>query len=82
MALKTARAKAQKKWRSRAVVRPVEAGSAVECARCGERVKFQAKIKQQQVICNVYVKGVWDRVEHYHAQCYDQAGKPYGAAAA
>jgi hypothetical protein len=64
------------------VVRPVEAGSAVECALCGERVKFQAKIKQQQVICNVYVRGVWDRVEHYHADCYDQAGKPYGAAAA
>jgi hypothetical protein len=83
MAVKTtARERAHKSWRSRAVVRPVEAGSAVECELCGERVKFQAKIKQQQVICNVYVKGVWDRVEHYHADCYDQAGKPYGAAAA
>jgi hypothetical protein len=64
------------------VVRPVEAGSAVECSLCGDRVKFQAKIKQQQVICNVYVRGVWDRVEHYHKRCYDKAGKPYGAAAA
>ena len=70
------------RWASRAVVRSVEAGSDVYCAECGDRVKFQAKNKQQQVICNVYVKGVWDRVEHYHFECYDVAGAPHGAAAA
>lgn len=64
------------------MLRSIEAGSDVYCARCGERVKFQAKVKQQQVICNVYVHGVWDRVEHYHAECYQRAGEPYGAAAA
>ena len=68
------------KRRSRAVVRSIEAGSSAECACCGERVKFQAKVKAQQVICNVYVRGRWDRVEHYHAECYDTAGEPYGHA--
>ena len=48
---------------SRAVTRMIEAGSSAECVHCGERVKFQAKVRGQQVICNVYVKGHWDRVE-------------------
>jgi hypothetical protein len=66
---------------SRAALRSVEAGNYVDCAACGERVKFQAKIRRQQVICNVYVDGRWDRVEHYHAECYAEAGEPYGTAA-
>jgi hypothetical protein len=66
------------KRRSRAVVRAIEAGSSAECSTCGERVKFQAKIKAQQVICNVYVRGRWDRVEHFHLECYQQTGEPYG----
>jgi hypothetical protein len=67
---------------TRAVVRSVEAGSFIECSRCGERVKFQAKVRTQQVICNIYVDGRWDRVEHYHMACYDDAGEPHGQAAA
>jgi hypothetical protein len=63
---------------SRAVLRDVEPGSTVECAHCGERVKFQAKVRNRQVICNVYKKGVWDRVEHFHADCYGPAGEPHG----
>ena len=66
---------------SRAVVRTIEAGSSAECAHCGERVKFQAKIRGQQVICNVYVDGKWNRVEHFHAECYEEADAPYGVAA-
>lgn len=66
------------KWASRAVIRDVEAGSTVDCAFCGERVKFQAKVRNRQVICNVYVKGHWDRVEHFHADCYERAGNPHG----
>jgi hypothetical protein len=42
-------------------------------------VKFQAKVRKQQVICNVYVGGRWDRVEHFHAECYDASGEPYGS---
>lgn len=76
------RRQARPSWKSRAVVRTIEAGSDAYCEFCGERVKFQAKHKHLQVICNVYVKGVWARVEHYHATCYDMAGQPYGAAAA
>lgn len=64
--------------RSRAVLRDVEPGSTVECAHCGERVKFQAKVRHKQVICNVYVRGKWNRVEHFHSECYTVAGEPHG----
>lgn len=63
---------------SRGVLREVEPGSSVECVHCGERVKFQAKMRHKQVICNVYVAKRWDRVEHFHAPCYEEAGEPYG----
>lgn len=66
---------------TRAVARPIEPGSMVDCARCGERVKFRAKERALQVICNVYVGGRWNRVEHYHAECYETAGAPHGFAA-
>jgi hypothetical protein len=67
-------------WKSRAVVRPVEAGNSAICELCDEQVKFKAKTKGQQVICNVYVKGVWARVEHFHFECYLVANEPYGPA--
>lgn len=63
---------------SRAVTRDVEAGSTVDCTHCGDRVKFQAKVRNRQIICNVYIKGTWDRVEHFHSECYDEADQPYG----
>lgn len=63
---------------SRAVLRMIEAGSSAMCAKCDEQVKFKAKAKAQQVICNVYVGGRWDRVEHFHLDCYEAAGEPYG----
>ena len=63
---------------SRAVARKVPAGLIAVCSKCGERVKFEAKKKLAQVICNVYVKGKWNRVEHYHSKCYEEAGKPHG----
>jgi hypothetical protein len=65
---------------SRAALRLVEAGSSVNCAFCGERIKYSAKERQVQVIANVYVDGAWDRVEHYHDHCYHSAGNPYGDA--
>jgi thymidine kinase len=69
------------KFKSRAVARPVEAGNSAVCVSCGEPVKFTARVKAMQVIANVYVGGIWNRVEHYHAECYEQAGEPYGTAA-
>jgi hypothetical protein len=65
---------------SRAVERPIEAGNSALCAHCGEPVKFVARAHLRQVIANVYVDGTWARVEHYHADCYELAGKPYGDA--
>jgi hypothetical protein len=68
--------------RSRAVLRTVEPGSTAVCARCQAPVKFSARSQLRQVIANVYVKGRWDRVEHFHAECYEEADCPYGDPAA
>lgn len=66
--------------RTRAVVRFVEPGSMVDCATCGATVKFAARTKVRQVICNVYEGGRWARVEHHHEECYERAGSPHGPA--
>jgi hypothetical protein len=65
---------------SRAVLRRVEPGSMSLCAFCDEQVKFAAKVNRQQVIANVYVDGRWHRVEHFHSECYEMAGEPFGGA--
>jgi hypothetical protein len=41
-------------------------------------VKFIARLNGRQVIANVYEGGVWKRVEHFHFECYTDAGSPYG----
>ena len=51
------------------------------CAHCGTQVKFVARTQGKQVIANVYENGTWLRVEHFHADCYGEAGEPYGDAA-
>ena len=66
------------KWESRAVTRLIEAGCTADCPQCEERVKFRSRHRDQQVICNVYEDGVWQRVEQYHLECYADAGSPYG----
>ena len=76
-----ARTKLSSKFNSRAVARPIEAGNSAICASCGEAVKFKARNRGNQVIANVYERGVWNRVEHYHLECYLEAGEPYGTAA-
>ena len=63
---------------SRAVVRTVDAGNSAYCATCGELIKFRARVRANQIICNVYVKNKWDRVEHFHAECYKLAKQPFG----
>lgn len=65
---------------SRAVERKVEPGLDADCAGCGERMKFSARRRQTQVICNVYVEGLWNRVEHFHPDCYEARERPYGPA--
>jgi hypothetical protein len=67
---------------SRAVERPVDPGNDATCNHCSERVKFAARAHNRQVIANVYDDGKWQRVEHYHADCYGDAGQPWGAASA
>ena len=64
--------------KSRAVERQVEPGNSAVCAHCGAPVKFVARAQLRQVIANVYERGRWVRVEHYHADCYREAGSLYG----
>lgn len=45
-------------------------------------MKFTAKARMRQVIANVYVRGTWNRVEHFHVDCYHDVGDPYGQPAA
>ena len=66
---------------TRAVVRPVEPGNDVRCVRCGKQIKFAARTHPRQVIANVYTDGAWNRVEHFHEECYLEAGEPYGSLA-
>jgi hypothetical protein len=68
----------ESKLGSRAVVRRIEPGLDAECPWCELRLKFKARVKQNQVICNVYVDGKWNRVEHYHQDCYLAAEYPHG----
>ena len=70
--------------KSRAVLRRIEPGGTTPCAHCATLVKFKAaaKSKNHKVIANVYEDGKWQRVEHYHEDCYVEAGEPYGEAAA
>jgi len=70
--------KTKKKWHSRAVTRTVDAGNSAYCAVCDELIKFRARIRADQIICNVYVANKWDRVEHFHPECYKKAKAPYG----
>ena len=79
MAAKTATK--TKKWQSRACTRTVAAGNSAYCAVCEELIKFRARIRADQIICNVYAGNKWDRVEHYHPDCYKKAKSPYGAPA-
>jgi len=65
---------------SRAVLRLIEPGSDAVCAGCANQVKFTARSKGRKVIANVYVGSRWDRVEHFHEDCYADAGEPYGPA--
>ena len=63
---------------SRAVIRRIEPGNMAVCSHCNQPVKFAAKLHKMQVIANVYVDGRWDRVEHFHDECYAVGGAPYG----
>lgn len=70
--------------RSRAVKRKIEPSTSGSpqafCDYCGLVIKFRARHKEYTVICNVYVDGKWDRVEHFHEACYDEAERPHGEA--
>lgn len=63
---------------SRATTRAIEAGSRSVCTHCDQEMRFRTRERDMQVICNVYVAGLWDKVEHYHPGCYVDAGSPHG----
>ena len=61
-------------------MRTIDPGNTALCVHCGAPVKFMARAQLKQVIANVYVGGVWARVEHFHEPCYGEAGQPHGSA--
>ena len=61
---------------TRAVVRRVEPGNDVRCVRCGKQIKFAARTHSRQVIANVYLDDSWNRVDHFHEECYLEANEP------
>lgn len=66
-------------FESRAVLSIIRAGNLGECALCGAEIKYSAQDrKRTKVIANVYEGGKWNKVEHYHSDCYAVAGEPYG----
>ncbi len=65
---------------TRAIVREIVRGNHTECLTCGEQVRFRARLRHLTVICNVYTDGRWNRVEHYHLDCYRESGEPHGHA--
>lgn len=65
---------------SRAVTRIIQQGNTGTCPICTQLVQFRAKAKLMQVIANVYNNGVWQCTLHYHVDCYENAGRPYGPA--
>lgn len=65
---------------SRAAIRTVEPGTSTWCHSCEDPIKFNARKKPKEVICNVYDDGQWQGVERYHTPCYEAVGSPYGEA--
>lgn len=65
---------------TRAVLRPIEAGEREVCTTCGCPIKYRARHRARKVIANVYDGTRWDRVEQFHAACYEEAGEPHGEA--
>lgn len=64
---------------TRAVERLVAAGCLAQCVGCDTPIKFIAKVRGKQIICNVYSDAKWNRTEHFHHDCYIHAGQPHGA---
>lgn len=63
---------------TRAVERPAVPGQQHECADCGTKIKFQARVRNKIVYANVYEGETWDRLECFHTPCYLGAGSPHG----
>jgi len=78
---------------SRAVTMIMRYNDLQECVSCGENITFLQATSNIWVVANVYVDcdhsdpvcrlclgygRRWDRIEHWHEDCYGNAGKPYG----
>lgn len=63
---------------TRAVSRVINPGEGTPCVACELPALFRARLKLKRIVCNVYVKGRWDRVEVWHPTCYAEAGHPHG----
>lgn len=49
------------------------------CIECRQFIKGTfGGVGREAIVVNVYVRGVWDRVEAYHPECHKRLGEPYG----
>lgn len=65
---------------TRARLRSIEPGNRDVCVGCNREVKFNTRDRTPQVIANVYENGRWNRKEHWHLRCYEEADQPHGEA--
>ncbi len=63
---------------SRAVSRKLQPGLGLECDACSMPIKYSAKFPTNQIIANVYDGNVWQKVVHYHEECYQELDYPHG----
>lgn len=64
---------------TRALTRRIIQGSNINCPGCDEIVLYRPwKGTEYQILCNVYWRGRWHRVEHWHPDYYLDAGQPHG----
>lgn len=65
---------------TRAVRRPLRAGTNVRCPGCDELLQFRARVttRPHQIVVNVYDGDRWTRLEQYHPHCYAELGEPHG----
>ncbi len=63
---------------TRAVSSRIEPYNNIRCHACDGLLTFRARHKHHQIIANVYQDDKWDRVEHWHPDCYQTADQPHG----
>ncbi len=68
---------------TRAVEKPLTAGKEeycgyLACEYAKRKIASSSRAPIKEVIANVYENGKWSFVVHFHVDCYNKLGQPYG----